>query len=189
MATRLPRVEIVPDAKDWTWVLRRPCPECGLDTRDVAPTDVAGLVRRSAGEWERVLAAPGVRDRPAPGRWSALEYGCHVRDVFRIYDLRLALMLTGTDPLFPNWDQDATALAERYGEQDPGTVAAELRAAAESLADAFDGVRDWDRPGRRSDGADFTVATFARYFVHDPVHHLWDVGVAWRDDRSGTGSP
>jgi hypothetical protein len=24
---------IVPDTKDWTWVLRRPCPECGFDTQ------------------------------------------------------------------------------------------------------------------------------------------------------------
>jgi len=30
-------------------------------------------------------------------------------------------------------------------------------------------------PGRRSDGAVFTVASFARYMVHDPVHHLYDV--------------
>jgi len=33
----------------------------------------------------------------------------------------------------------------------------------------------WARSGRRSDGASFTVETFARYFVHDPVHHLYDV--------------
>jgi hypothetical protein len=33
----------------------------------------------------------------------------------------------------------------------------------------------WQRPGRRSDGARFTVETFARYFIHDPVHHLYDV--------------
>jgi len=31
------------------------------------------------------------------------------------------------------------------------------------------------RTGRRSDGAEFTVDTFARYFVHDPIHHLHDV--------------
>jgi hypothetical protein len=24
---------IEPDTKDWTWVLRRPCLECGLDTQ------------------------------------------------------------------------------------------------------------------------------------------------------------
>ena len=38
-------------------------------------------------------------------------------------------------------------------------------------------VRDdqWSRTGRRSDGAVFTVESFGRYLVHDPVHHVWDV--------------
>ena len=36
----------------------------------------------------------------------------------------------------------------------------------------------WERPGRRSDGARFTVESFGRYFVHDRVHHVWDVGAA-----------
>jgi hypothetical protein len=45
------------------------------------------------------------------------------------------------------------------------------------LAEAFAVVRgdQWDRPGRRSDGAAFTVETFALSMIHDPVHHLWDV--------------
>jgi hypothetical protein len=79
--------------------------------------------------------------------------------------------------LFPNWDQDATAVAERYGEQDPGTVAVELEAAADVIADRLDGVvaEQWDRTGRRSDGARFTVESFARYLLHDSVHHLYDV--------------
>jgi hypothetical protein len=36
----------------------------------------------------------------------------------------------------------------------------------------------WQRTGVRSDGALFTVETFGRYLVHDPTHHLWDVGAA-----------
>ena len=92
------------------------------------------MVRAVAASWVAVLAGPDVRVRPAPAVWSPLEYGCHVRDVFRRYDQRLELMLTRTDPLFPNRDQDATAIADRYGEQDPGTVAAGLRAAAGPLA-------------------------------------------------------
>jgi hypothetical protein len=106
-----------------------------------------------------------------------MEYACHVRDVFRIYTYRLGLMLTEDDPAFPNWDPDETAAAERYGEQDPETVAAELAAAGETLAAAFEAVPDdaWQRTGTRSDGAHFTVETFARYFIHDPVHHLHDV--------------
>jgi hypothetical protein len=27
----------------------------------------------------------------------------------------------------------------------------------------------------RSDGAVFTVETFLQYFLHDVIHHLWDV--------------
>jgi hypothetical protein len=100
-----------------------------------------------------------------------------VRDVFRKFDGRLVLMLTQDGPLFPNWDQDATAVADRYAEQDPAAVSAELLAAAAVLADRFDGVSgdQWQRTGSRTDGAQFTVETFARYFIHDPVHHLYDV--------------
>ena len=32
----------------------------------------------------------------------------------------------------------------------------------------------------RTDGAHFTVDTFARYFVHDPVHHVADVEENYR---------
>lgn len=124
-----------------------------------------------------VAGAAGVAERPRPDKWSPLEYGCHVRDVFRLYDYRLRLMLTEDDPLYPNWDQDETAVADRYAEQDPATVATELTEAAAALADRFASVSgdQWLRKGRRSDGAAFTVETFGRYLVHDPVHHLHDV--------------
>jgi len=118
---------IVPDTKDWTWVLRRPCPECGFDTQSFALQLVPGMLVTNAAAWREVLTGPGdLRRRPAPGKWSAVEYGCHVRDVFRLYDQRLELMLSQDDPLFPNWDQDATAVADRYAAQDPAEVAAEL---------------------------------------------------------------
>jgi len=109
--------------------------------------------------------------------WSPLEYGCHVRDVFRRFDERLELMLTQDDPLFPNWDQDATAVTERYAGQDPAQVSDELHQAAQTIAASFTAVTgdQWQRPGRRSDGAAFSVTTLARYFMHDPIHHLWDV--------------
>jgi hypothetical protein len=169
---------IIPDTKDWTWVLGRPCPECGFDTSSFPREAVAGLLTANASAWQEQLTGPGdIRTRPEPGKWSALEYGCHVRDAFRIYDYRLDLMLTQDDPLYPNWDQDETAITSHYEEQDPAEVAAELTVAAASLAGRFDSVTgdQWQRPGRRSDGARFTVETFARYFIHDPVHHLYDV--------------
>jgi Mycothiol maleylpyruvate isomerase N-terminal domain len=86
-------------------------------------------------------------------------------------------MLTAEDPQFENWDQDATAVQEAYGEQDPAAVASELAEAAERLAAAFERIPEGaeDRTGRRSDGAVFTVTTFGRYLVHDLVHHVYDV--------------
>ena len=79
------------------------------------------------------------------------------------------------NPLYPNWDQDETAVAERYNTQDPAVVAAELTEAAASLSAAFARVTDWSRPGRRSDGVQFTIESFSKYFIHDPIHHLHDV--------------
>lgn len=169
---------LVPDDKDWTWVLDRPCPECGFDTRAIDPSEVGDLVRENASQWQRVLARSDAGQRSAPDRWSPLEYACHVRDVFRVYLERLDLMLTEDGPHYPNWDQDATAVEDDYAGQSPVAVAVELTRAASALADRFDTVEDdhWQRTGFRSDGASFTIDTFARYFVHDPIHHLWDVG-------------
>lgn len=171
-------VTITPDTKDWTWVLQRTCPECGFDTQSFPRERIPVLVLVNAGEWRQVLTGPGeVRQRPGPEVWSPLEYGCHVRDVHRLYAQRLALMLTQDDPAFPNWDQDVTAVEDRYGEQDPGVVSGELVEAARVVAESFAAVagKQWERTGNRSDGAHFTVESFGRYFIHDPIHHLYDV--------------
>ena len=168
---------IVRDDKNWTWVLEQPCPECGFDAARIDIARLGDLVRQNAASWPELLAAPDATRRPSESRWSALEYACHVRDVFRVFDERLRLMLEADDPHFANWDQGATAIDERYDLQDPATVADELLAAAAACAARFDMVTpdDYGRTGNRSDGARFTVDTFGRYFIHDPIHHLHDV--------------
>ncbi len=137
------------------------------------------MLRANAREWAELLggSTDALRQRPRADRWSPLEYACHVRDVFGIYDQRLDLMLTEDGPRYPNWNQDETARAERYNDADPAVVAVEVVEAADALAVRFDSVtgEGWRRTGHRSDGASFTVDTFPRYFIHDPVHHLWDV--------------
>jgi hypothetical protein len=171
---------ITPDTKNWTWVLERPCPECGFDAATIARDDVAPLIRDNAVAWQLVLARARVARRPNDDTWSPLEYGCHVRDVYRICDGRLSLMLAEDDPTYPNWDQDATAEEDGYRYQNAARVAVELLEAAAVIADRLDGVTDaqWARPGMRSDGARFTVESFAKYVIHDPIHHLYDVGAS-----------
>lgn len=159
-------------------MLQRPCPECGLDVGQMSRDRIADMLIDVAAEWVTLLAERrDLPQRPAPSVWSPLEYACHVRDVFRRFDERTQRMLDEDDPLFENWDQDATAVTDRYGEQDPATVARELRTAAERFAGTLrrPTAEQWARTGRRSGGAVFTVESFARYFIHDPIHHLHDV--------------
>ena len=129
--------------------------------------------------WQDVLARPDAAAAAAArrrGRRSSTAATCATCSA--LFDRRLGLMLDEDDPLFANWDQDETAVAERYGEQDPAVVAAELAAAGDAVAAV---VR---RRRRRPVGASRAAQrrrrvhgrSFARYFVHDPVHHLWDVG-------------
>jgi hypothetical protein len=168
---------IVPDTKDWTWVLDESCPECGYDADGFGRDELGERVRASAAPWATALDRPDAATRPDPATWSPLEYACHVRDVHRIFGVRLAAMLEQDQPSFANWDQDETASAERYGEQDPSTVAAELAAAAERVAAQYDAVPAdaWGRAGTRSDGSRFTVESLGRYHLHDAVHHVWDL--------------
>ena len=148
--------DVVPETKDWTWVLEAKCDDCGFDAPGLELATVPGRLEGNADTWVEVLARP---------------------DVFRLYDYRLHLMLGQDDPYYPNWDQDETAVTDRYREQDPAAVSAELVEAQRRLSASFAGVdgAQWQRTGNRSDNKRFTVESFARYMLHDPVHHVWDV--------------
>jgi uncharacterized damage-inducible protein DinB len=168
---------ITPDTKDWTWVLDRPCSECGFDSGDYSREDVSSNIRENHIEWQSQLARDDVKVRPSAAQWSVLEYACHVRDVYRIFCERITLMRTEDTPVFANWDQDQTALDDDYAAQDPAAVATELAAAAETIAQLLDAVQDdeWERRGTRSNGSQFTIESISIYMLHDSLHHLWDV--------------
>ena len=171
-------MEPEPDTKDWTWTLQRQCPQCGLSAGEISLDEIATRAFVVAEEWVQILrSSPAVAARPQPDIWSPLEYGAHVRDVFRLFDARLMQMLAEDDPTFANWDQDETAVRERYAEQDPEVVADQLEAAAQTMVGHIRALREdqLGRPGRRSNGSEFTVVTLLQYFLHDVVHHLWDV--------------
>ena len=168
---------IVPDAKDWTWVLSRPCPECSFNASSATPATVPGSIESMIPRWLAVLRRPDAAQRPDDHTWSALEYACHVRDVFTLFTQRLNLMLAEDGARFADWDQDRTAVEQDYGNADPSEVGPELAAEGHEAAESFAGVpeEDWSRRGLRSNGSQFTVLTLSQYFLHDVVHHLHDV--------------
>ena len=111
-------------------------------------------------------------------RWSTLEYGCHVRDVYRLFDRRLALMVLEPIRRFPTGIRTSSAVADRYGAQDPDVVAADLKQAAMTLAERIETL---DAGARRHGDAQATEPssrskTLSRYLIDDPIHHLRDVG-------------
>ena len=64
-------MSIEPDTKDWTWVLERTCPDCGLTAGDLALSDLPDLLRRSTplfGEALRRAAMRRVSPRPGSRR-------------------------------------------------------------------------------------------------------------------------
>ena len=171
-----------PDTKDWTWVLDRPCDECGFDASAYDRPAIPRAFRKNAHVWFALLADPAAGERSRPDRWSTLEYACHVHDVHQIYHDRVSQMLAEDDPLFDNWDQDRSAEQGRYADQLPSIIGPTLVAAAYAIGDLYDSVPplSWQRPGRRSDGHAFTIESLARYQLHDVVHHLHDVRGAAR---------
>lgn len=166
---------IAPDTRDWTFVITEGCEECGFRPFDSSST--GDRLRTTIPAWRRALASLDASVRPEPLVWSPLEYACHVRDVSRLFRSRLELMLNEDDPVFDNWDQDATAVEDDYYHQDPALVIGELESEFLETASAFDAVRVEQRKrlGRRRNGSVFTVDTLGVYFIHDVEHHLYDL--------------
>src|SRR5207247_1517140 len=82
------------------------CLECGFEYDSVTPASAAETLRSFGARYEKPLSRflPGedgdalLRTRPGPWTWSALEYACHVRDVFDVYDERVRRVLTEDRP-------------------------------------------------------------------------------------------
>jgi hypothetical protein len=168
-----------PDDADWTWVLTRPCPDCGYDATTLAPEDIPVRLRDASTRYAAVLGRDDVRTRPALGVWSPLEYTCHVRDVCDVMRNRIEQILAGGGEVvrFANWDQDETAVQKQYWRADPQVVRREVGDAFDAAAAAYErpSAAQWDWPALRSNGSEFTATTLAQYFLHDIQHHLWDV--------------
>ena len=117
-----------------------------------------------------------LRRRPDEHTWSALEYACHVRDVFETYSTRVARTLVEDEPLLESMERDERPARERYNEQDPTAVLARLKDACDRLAatiERFD-PDDWERTAT-FDWGERDALTMMRNAVHEGAHHLRDI--------------
>jgi hypothetical protein len=172
-----------------------PCDECGFDGDTLTASDVTAALRTFARRYRAPLTRflPDedgdvvVRQRPDPSTWSALEYACHVRDVFDVYATRVQRTLTEDTPTLELMGRDERPQRDRYNEQDPGEVAERLATNALRLADLFDGVEgtDWERTAVHPypEPAPRTLLWMARHVAHEGNHHLLDIGRVLRTVR------
>ncbi|HVC68987.1 MAG TPA: DinB family protein [Acidimicrobiales bacterium] len=167
------------------------CAECGCAYGTLGRAEIAPELRALAGRYRQVLQSTGserLRAHPRAGVWSALEYGCHVRDVLAVQRERVLLALVGDEPSFAPMRRDERVLEERYNAQDPTVVAGELQARADALADAFEALDDegWSRTGlyHWPTTAVRTVEWIGLHTVHECVHHLTDIGSPASDEAT-----
>lgn len=158
------------------------CDDCGFVYDDLAVSDIPRVLR-SFGDRYGVRLRGGddvvLRARPQADTWSALEYACHVRDVFEVQRERLALALTEDCPVFVPMGREERVVVLAYNQQPPEDVADALAARSAELADAFAalddaalgrmGVYSWPAPAER------TMAWLGRHTVHEGEHHLIDI--------------
>jgi len=158
------------------------CGECGFVYEDVARGDLARSLLALAARYDNVLTDHDddtLRAHPLPDVWSALEYACHMRDVYRGQRERVVLALAEEQPPFASMRREERVIEERYNEQQPAQVAREIRDAAESLAATLASLDDggWNRTGIYSypERRVRTVEWIGRHTVHEGEHHLQDI--------------
>lgn len=158
-----------------------PCAECGYEYESLDHQQIRHEVDALALEHRLLLTsvpADQLRAHPKADSWSALEYGCHVRDMLRFQCDRVTLAQSAQTPRFESMRRDERAVEERYNEQDPLRVAGELAGAASRFTRALaalndagwlrDGLYPWPAPQVR------TVEWIGRRTAHELAHHLFD---------------
>jgi S-DNA-T family DNA segregation ATPase FtsK/SpoIIIE len=128
-----------------------------------------------------------VRAHPLDDTWSALEYACHVRDVFRIQRERVqrALVEDGFAP--ESMRRDERVIEERYNEQEPTAVADDLAAHVDGLASDVSALSESDLARTMTyfypEKAVRPLTWVVQHTVHEGEHHLLDVGRVLRAAR------
>ena len=157
------------------------CDACGF-VYDVTRAMFAGPAIVAGAQTLAAILGAGSNDlrrRPSASTWSALEYGCHVRDVLLVQRERVLLARRVECPAVTAMGRDERVDHDGYAEQDPVAVGRQLCDAAALFAGVLDHFDDatWERtliygypaPAERD------LAWVAVHTQHEVEHHLADV--------------
>lgn len=155
--------------------------ECGFTDASIAFGDVGSRSQAATSGIADLLRAHEQRagERPSPQRWSALEYGAHVRDVLVTIRDRMVVGLVEDDPSFTPMYRDERISLGLYADDAAGAIADEVETVQAMFARVF-GRLDADalaRPVRYGspDPIETTVGWMGKQAVHECEHHLDDI--------------
>jgi hypothetical protein len=168
----------------WQWARAQTdrCPQCGHHPAAAERATLGAQLIESADAWLAFLMEADdsyLRTIPAPGIFSPVQYGAHVRDILRVYGDRILIMLEEDDPVFPQFNPDESVW-DSYNQLSREDLADDIEAEARRLSDILDGLvpAQWSLTMIRDGGTDgvykFTVVGLASYAVHEAHHHLLD---------------
>ena len=156
------------------------CTVCGIDYPAIS---VAAALRAIEQQPEHLRATAmtvpdGVlRTRPDPATWSAVEYLCHLRDVYAASAIRLHRIRTEDHPLLEPLFNDLRAEWFSYNNRELLPVLDELtdnaRGFCAEVRRTPDG--DWSRRASRLPGEVRTARWLLRQTMHEGVHHERDI--------------
>jgi len=163
------------------------CDTCHYVYAEVTAHDVPTRLAAFGPRYQAVLCPPqppaawdtALRARPDAAVWSALEYACHLRDVFLMQRERLYLALVEDTPRFATMYREHRVTLARYNMQEPAAVAQQLTVAAQLLAQAF-GVLDASQLARRCvynypAPTERSLLWIGQHAIHEGEHHDHDI--------------
>ena len=181
----------------WQWARAQTdrCPQCGEHPAAMERASLGGQLIESAGAWRTFLLGAddaSLRTSPAPGIFSPIQYGAHVRDIQGVYGDRILLMLEQDNPVFPQFNPEEEEW-ENFNRLEADSLANGIEAQARRLAEILERLQpqDWGRTMTRDGGRDgvhqFTVAGLASYVVHESHHHLLDANGTLQPEQTESG--
>lgn len=130
------------------------------------------LERHDDAAWRRV---------PGPGRWSALEGLCHLRDADgEVLWPRLERLLAEERPAFADVDMTGWDQARAYRRQDPAAALEAWRATRRRILARLAplGRAEWARLGLHSMRGPYALAELVRYFAEHDLSHRRQLAAA-----------
>jgi hypothetical protein len=175
------------------------CPECGFAFVEVESDPASGLevwryeegrfesapqsIDALCGQITEILRSPVEGDRltlsSTPGRWTPLEYACHVRDALLLQRERVLKALRGHGDEFLPMGREERAVHDGYNEQDPHNVALQLEQAALLFSGLLRRLSppDWDLEVAYvfPEASLRSLRWIAVHTEHEAIHHLHDM--------------